>query len=233
MSDLIVEKNPKSPIAEAYRTLRTNIQFTSFDDNIKVIIVTSSGPSEGKTTTAGNLALSFSQTGKKVLIVDCDLRKPSIHKKFQISNEAGLSNMLVGEIKFSEVAHKYGDNLWIIPSGTIPPNPSEMLMSNRFKSFIDEMREKFDCIIIDTPPVIAVTDAQVLSTIADGCILVISSGQAEREAVQKSKELLENVNAKILGVVLNKMDLKSKGSYSYGYYYYYGEEGKKKRRKKA
>lgn len=230
-STLIVENNPKSPIAEAYRTLRTNIQFTSFDDKLKVILVTSSGPSEGKTTTAGNLALSFSQTGKKVLVIDCDLRKPSVHKKFQISNTAGLSNILVGENEFADTVNKYSDNLWIIPSGTIPPNPSEMLMSKKFKNFIDEMREKFDYIIIDTPPVIAVTDAQILSTEADGCILVVSSGEAQREAVQKSRELLENVNAKILGVVLNKMDLKSRGSY--GYYYYYGEEDKKKRRKKA
>lgn len=219
---LIVQQNSKSPISEAYRTLRTNIQFSSFENDIKTILITSSGPAEGKSTTAGNLALTFAQSGKKVLLVDCDLRRPSIHKKFFISNQTGLSNLLVENLKLEDVAVKQEDNLCILPSGTIPPNPAEMLGSKKMKSFIDEMKDNFDYIILDTPPIIAVTDAQVLSTMADGVLLVVSSGQAEREAALRAKELLLNVKANIIGVVLNKLELKSRRGY--GYYYYYGND---------
>jgi capsular exopolysaccharide synthesis family protein len=219
---LIVQKNPKSPISEAYRTLRTNIQFSSFESDIKTILITSSGPSEGKTTTSGNLALTFAQSGKKVLLVDCDLRRPSVHKKFMISNQIGLSNLLINNLKLEDVAVNYIDNLYILTSGTIPPNPAEMMGSKKMKAFIEEVREKFDYIILDTPPVIAVTDAQILSTMADGVLLVVSSGQAEKEAAERAKELLMNVKANILGVVLNKVEINSRKSY--GYYYYYGND---------
>lgn len=229
MAKLIVYNNPKSPISEAYRTLRTNIQFSNFENNMNVILVTSSGPSEGKTTTAGNLALTFSQSGKKVLIVDCDLRKPSLHKKFGISNQAGLSNILVENLKLEEVAVNKIDNLFVLPSGTIPPSPAELLGSKKMKNFIEEMRNQFDFIILDSPPIIAVTDAQILSTISDGVLLVISSSEADREAAQRAKELLKNVNANILGVVLNKVDLKSRNGY--GYYYYYGSDKEKGRKR--
>ncbi|WP_035377852.1 CpsD/CapB family tyrosine-protein kinase [Fervidicella metallireducens] len=222
MSELIMHRKPKSPVAEAYRTLRTNIQFASFDKDIKTVVVTSSGPTEGKSTTAGNLAISMAEMGKKVLLIDCDLRRPSIHKKFKISNQEGLSNLLVENAKVEDVAVKFMDNLLILTSGKIPPNPAEMLSSNKMRNFISEMKEEFDFIILDTPPVIAVTDAQILSTMADGVLLVVSSGQAEREAVERSKTLLVNVGANILGVVLNKVEINSRRGY--GYYYYYGNE---------
>jgi len=235
---LIVEKEPKSIAAEAYRTLRTNIQYSSFDNNIKTILVTSSGPAEGKSTTAGNLALSMAQSDKKVLIIDCDLRKPTVHKKFNISNEKGLSNYLIGEVKLDEVMTKYSDNLYLLTSGTIPPNPAEMLSSKKMKEFLESMKNQFDSIIIDSPPVLAVTDAQILSTIVEGVLLVVATGETEKEATIKSKELLKKVSANILGVVMTKMPVNTgKGygyGYGYGYYYYYGEDHKKhtKRSKK-
>lgn len=225
---LIVQDNPKSPISEAYRTLRTNIQFSNFDNKLSTILITSPGPSEGKSTTASNLALTLAENGSKVLIIDCDLRKPSLHKKFNISNSRGLSNLLIGQYKFTDVAQKYTDNLYILTSGTIPPNPSEMLSSKKMGLFLEEAKAKFNYIILDTPPVIAVTDAQILSTMVDGVLLVVAAGQAEIAASQKAKELLENVNANIVGVVLNKAEVKKNKNYGY-YHYYYGENGEKKK----
>jgi capsular exopolysaccharide synthesis family protein len=227
---LIVQDNPKSPVSEAYRTLRTNIQFSSFDNELDTILVTSSGPSEGKSTTAANLALSMAEVDKKVLLIDCDLRKPSLHKKFNISNNKGLSNLLIGQFKFDEVAQKYSDNMCILTSGTVPPNPSEMLASKKMKQFLEEAKKIFDFIILDTPPVVAVTDAQLLSTMVGGVLLVVAAGQAEIGAAEKAKELLENVKANIVGVVLNKADVA--GGKKYGYYHYYYGEGKKKKGKK-
>ncbi|QCX34367.1 CpsD/CapB family tyrosine-protein kinase [Caloramator sp. E03] len=231
MSDIILQKDPKSPVSEAYRTLRTNIQFASFDKDIKTIIITSSGPGEGKSTTASNFAYSLAEIGKKVLLVDCDLRRPMIHKKFKISNQEGLSNLLLGDEYIYFNFTKILDNLYVIPSGTIPPNPAEMLSSSKMKIFLERVREQFDYVILDTPPVITVTDAQILSTMADGVILVVSSGEADRDAAIKAKELLLNVNAKILGVVLNKIDIKSRSGYGYRYYYYYGKGEERKKKK--
>jgi capsular exopolysaccharide synthesis family protein len=227
---LIVQDNPKSPVSEAYRTLRTNIQFSSFDNQLDTILVTSSGPSEGKSTTAANLALSMAEVDKKVLLIDCDLRKPSLHKKFNVSNNEGLSNLLIGQFKFDEVAQKYSDNMCILTSGTVPPNPSEMLASKKMKQFLEEAKKIFDFIILDTPPVVAVTDAQLLSTMVGGVLLVVAAGQAEIGAAEKAKELLSNVKANIVGVVLNKAEVT--GGKKYGYYnYYYGEGNKKKGKK--
>lgn len=228
---LIVKDNPKSPISEAYRTLRTNIEFSNFDNDINTILVTSSGPQEGKSTTAANLALSVAETGKKVLLIDCDLRKPSIHKNFNISNNKGISNLLIGQFNFDDAAQMYGENLYILTSGTIPPNPSEMLSSKKMKTFLEEAKKNFDFIILDTPPVIAVTDAQLLSTMVGGVLLVIASGQAEILAVQKTKELLELVKANIIGVVLNKAQVNN--GKNYGYYHYNYEESNSKSVKKA
>lgn len=228
---LIVQDNPKSPVSEAYRTLRTNIQFSSFDNDLDTILVTSSGPAEGKSTTASNLALSMAEIGKNVLLIDCDLRKPSIHKKFNISNNKGLSNLLIGQFKFDEVAQKYSDNMYILTSGTVPPNPSEMLASKKMKQFLVEAKKNFDFIILDTPPVVAVTDAQLLSTMVGGVLLVVASGQTEVAATEKAKELLENVNANIIGVVLNKAEVSANKKYKY-YHYYYGEGKNKKKVKK-
>lgn len=228
---LIVQDNPKSPVSEAYRTLRTNIQFSSFDNELDSILVTSTGPAEGKSTTAANLALSMAEVGKKVLLIDCDLRKPTLHKKFNISNNKGLSNLLIGQFKFDEVAQQYTENMCVLTSGTVPPNPSEMLASNKMKQFLEEAKKIFDFIVLDTPPVVAVTDAQLLSTMVGGVLLVVAVGQAEIGGAERAKELLDNVNANIIGVVLNKAEVSTGKKYGY-YHYYYGEGKSNKKRKK-
>ncbi|KGK89553.1 CpsD/CapB family tyrosine-protein kinase [Clostridium sp. HMP27] len=224
VSELITIRKPLSPISESYRTLRTNIKFSSVDKEIRVIVVTSSGPGEGKSTTASNLAAVMAQAGNKTVIIDCDQRKPRLHKVFGLSNERGISDILAKEIKFDDaVQSTEQENLDIITSGTKPPNPAELLASATMKEFLESLKEKYDTIIIDTPPIVAVTDAQLLSRHADGCILVIASQQADRDAAIKAKELLEKVDANMLGVVLNKVDTTHKGYYG-AYYSYYAEE---------
>jgi capsular exopolysaccharide synthesis family protein len=215
----ILEKDPKSIAAESYRTLRTNIQYSSFDKEYKVIMVTSSEPGEGKSTIAGNLALSFAQDGKRVLLIDCDLRKPSLHKKFKISNLVGLSDVLIGKEDLKTALHRYNENLVVLTSGKIPPNPSEMLSSKTMSMLLEELKGVFDCVILDTPPVQAVTDSQILSTKADGTILVIRAERTKRDSVQNALGLLKKVNANIIGTVLNGVD-----SGRNKYYYYYGEK---------
>ena len=215
----VIEKKPKSIAAESYRTLRTNIQYSSFDKEIQVIVITSSEPGEGKSTTAGNLALSLSQDGKKVILIDSDLRKPSIHKNFKITNILGLSDVLIGKEDINNVVSKYNNNLLILTSGKIPPNPSEMLASNSMTKLIEVLKETFDYIILDTPPVQAVTDSQILSAKADGTILVVKAQKTKRDSVKNAVALLNKVNANILGTVLNGLE-ESRNNY----YYYYGEK---------
>lgn len=215
----IVEKDPKSIAAESYRTLRTNLQYSSFDEEYKVIVVTSAEPGEGKSTTAGNLALSIAEGDKKVVLIDCDLRKPSLHKKFEISNTAGLSDVIVGKESISVVGHRHNNNLTILTSGKIPPNPSEMLGSKSMKALLDALRKVFDYVILDTPPVQAVTDAQILSNRADGTILVVRAEKTKKDSVVNSINLLKKVNANIIGTVLNGVDTKRNS-----YYYYYGDK---------
>lgn len=215
----VIEKKPKSIAAESYRTLRTNIQYSSFDKEIQVIVITSSEPGEGKSTTAGNLALSLSQDGKKVILIDSDLRKPSIHKNFKITNILGLSDVLIGKEDINKVVSKYNNNLLILTSGKIPPNPSEMLASKAMTKLIEVLKESFDYIILDTPPVQAVTDSQILSAKADGTILVVKAQKTKRDSVKNAVALLNKVNANILGTVLNGLE-ESRNNY----YYYYGEK---------
>ncbi|GKX67447.1 CpsD/CapB family tyrosine-protein kinase [Inconstantimicrobium mannanitabidum] len=214
----IVETKPKSIPAESYRTLRTNIQYSLFDKEIRTILVTSSEPGEGKSTTSGNLALSFGQAGKSVILIDCDLRKPSIHKKFKISNALGLSDVLIGKMKVEEAVNKYGNRLDILTAGKIPPNPSEMLGSKAMEKLLEEIKDHYDIVILDTSPVLAVTDAQVLSRKADGTILVVRAEATKKDAVLRAKGLLDMVGAKILGTVINGVERSRK------HYYYYSNE---------
>lgn len=213
----VMEKAPKSIDAEAYRSLRSNIEYSSFDDEYRAIVVTSSVPGEGKSTTSGNLALSLAQSGNKVLLVDCDMRKPSIHKKFKISNMSGTAELLLRKESFEDVANCYNENLTIITAGKIPPNPSEMLSSRAMTAFIKEMKKEFKYIILDTPPLQAVTDAQVLSTKADGVLLIVRAGSTKRDAVLNSVDLIKKVKGKVIGMVLNGVENKKNS------YYYYGE----------
>ena len=215
----IVEKKPKSVAAEAYRSLRTNIQYSSFDKKYQTLVVTSANPGEGKSTVSGNLALVLAQGESKVLLVDCDMRRPSVHKKFRISNTYGISDLLVGNKKMESVAHKYNDNLTIVPSGKIPPNPAEMLGSKAMTAFLEEMKKHSDYIVLDTPPLQAVADAQILSTKVDGSLIVVRAGVTKKDAVHDAVSIINKVNGNIIGTVLNGAD-NSKDKY----YYYYGDE---------
>ncbi|RDY71699.1 capsular biosynthesis protein [Halobacillus trueperi] len=217
--NIIANENPKSPIAEQFRTIRTNLQFTTVDSELETMLVTSASPSEGKSITTANTATVFAQQGKKTLLIDADLRKPTVHYTFRVSNTSGLSNYLVGKQQVTDLARETDvENLDVITCGPIPPNPSELLGSNKMKQFIEEAKQTYDMIVFDTPPVLAVTDSQVLSNFVDGVLLVVRSKQTEKEAAVKAKETLEQAKANILGVVLNDQDLKSSN-----YYYYYGQ----------
>jgi len=215
---LIAKYDPKSPISEQYRTIRTNILYSSVDEEIRSLMVTSSGPGEGKSTTTGNLAVVFAQQGKTVLLIDADLRKPTVHYTFKLSNTTGLTSVLTNQVELMEAVNKTDeDNLYVLPSGPIPPNPSELLGSKAMRQFMERALEEFDLIIFDTPPVLAVTDAQILGNLCQGSILVVSSGKTEKESLLKTKELLTATNGRLLGVVLNNKKVDKKGSY-----YYYG-----------
>ncbi|WP_018394790.1 CpsD/CapB family tyrosine-protein kinase [Bacillus sp. 37MA] len=217
---LITYTDPKSPISEQYRTIRTNILFSSVDQSLRSILVTSTSPGEGKSTTIANLAVVFADQGKKVLLVDADMRKPTMHYTFGLQNTFGLTNILTKQTTLDATAVQSDiENLSILTSGPIPPNPAELLGSVSMKEFLEHSLEKYDFVLFDTPPVLAVTDAQVLANQCDGTILVVNSGKTEIEGVQKAKDLLQSVKAKLLGVVLNNRTMKDSS-----YYYYYGKE---------
>lgn len=217
---IITQLRPKSPIAEQYRTIRTNIQFSTLENEIRTIVITSSGPGEGKSTTAANLAVVLAQQGKKVLLIDADLRKPTAHYTFGVKNTLGLTNVLTKQSVLASVVHETEiENMKLLTSGPIPPNPAELLASASMDELIQEALKEFDTIVFDTPPVLAVTDAQVLANKADGAVLVVSSGKTEKEGAVKAKDLLVNAKAKLLGVVLNRKEQKQSE-----YYYYYGKK---------
>ena len=229
--NLITHTNSKSPISEAYRTLRTNIQFSSVDKPIKTLMVTSSMMSEGKTTTLTNLAETFAQAGNRVIIVDADLRRPRVHQVFGVSNQQGLTNVLAGQVDLKDVVKVAGSQINILTSGPIPPNPSELLGSTKMKELIQVLSDHYDIVVIDTPPVNVVTDAAVLSTLVDGVILAIASGKTEIESGKRALKSLEAVNANVLGAVMTMVPVTKKGYYSYQYYSYEeGAENKKKRK---
>lgn len=235
---IVSYNNPKSPISEAYRNIRTNIEFSNLDEDLKTIVVTSSKQNEGKSTVIANLAASFANLdNKKVLIIDGDLRNPTVHRMFGVSNVFGLTDILTGGKEFIECIHKSKiDGLHVITGGKIPPNPSEMLASKKMRNFINDINKYYDYIFIDAPPIGIVTDAGIISSFCDGTILVVGSKESDIEAVKISKDRLDKINANILGVVLNKYE--AEGS-AYGYYsYYYGHEevshkSKGRRNKKA
>jgi len=220
--DIITLREPKSPIAEAYRALRTNIRFASFEKDIKAIAVTSTYMNEGKSTIVSNLGVSMAESGSKVLIIDGDLRNPTIHKFFLLSNNVGLTNILVEKLSYRDfLSYTEISNLDIITCGPKPPNPSELLGSSKMKSLLQELKEDYDYILIDTPPVAIVTDAAIMASVCDGTLLVISSGETIIEEAVKSRELLQNINANVLGVVFNKAKVdKPKDYYKYNNYYY-------------
>ena len=231
---LITNENAKSPVSEAYRTIRTNIQFSqAAGKELKTILMTSPTPNEGKSTTISNLGVVMAQSGKKVCLVDCDFRNPTQHKIFKLKN-VGMSNAIVGK-ELAEVIQKTDiENLSVIASGPVAPNPSELLGSERMTELLGELSAQFDYVLIDTPPIMPVTDAAVMANKVDGVIMLLESGAVAPQAAVEAKTRLEQAGAHILGVVLNKVDVAAGhygyggyGKNGYGYYYYYGNESKK------
>ncbi|MBO8126470.1 MAG: CpsD/CapB family tyrosine-protein kinase [Firmicutes bacterium] len=222
---LIKTLRSNAPAVEAFRSLRTNIQFTNIAASTKVIALTSAGPSEGKSSVAGNLASVMALAGSKCILVDADLRKPVQAKQFGVSGRVGLTNVLMGSLSVEDaLVSTEIEGLRLLPSGPIPPNPAELLGSALMKSTLEELRERADIVIVDTPPLLPVTDAAVLASIVDGTILVVKSGETHKQAVIRAKQSLESVNARILGVVLNGVIPKT-GYYQH-YYYHYAESNK-------
>ena len=226
---LITVHQPKSPITEAYRTLETNLNFSSLDREMKTLTITSPGISEGKSTTSANLGMTFSQTGKKTLLVDCDLRCPRLHQLFELSNVKGLSQVLCLKESFDEIKQSINEHLDVLTTGPLPPNPVEFLNSKGMQTFIQEVREQYDRIIFDTPPVGILTDAALVSAHTDGTLLVVATGKSDIELTLKSKENLNNVKANLLGVVMTMMPIQSKQYYHY--YHSYGLDVKKTKRR--
>lgn len=226
--ELIVQRSPKSPVAEVFRTLRTNIQFMNSQKDLKTLLVTSTMPGEGKSWVSSNLAITFAQAGKKVALVDADMRKGSLHTMFQVENIPGLSNYLSG-IDEIGASNKEGiihyvkptpvDNLFLITCGNVPPNPSELLASEKTLDMIDKLKDIFDIVILDGTPGLIVTDALILSRIVDSTIIVTSHKSTKKDNLAKVKKDIENVGGKIAGVVINKVPVnvaKYESSYYYG-----------------
>ncbi|CAM4280748.1 CpsD/CapB family tyrosine-protein kinase [Paenibacillus tarimensis] len=215
---LITEINQNSPVSEAYKVLRTSIEFSNLDSKTQTIMITSTKTSEGKSTTSANLAIAYAQAGKRVLLIDADMRKPTQHHIFRLSNRVGLTALLSHQADLNDVILPVNvDNLYVLPAGAIAPNPSEMLTSKRMTALLEELRGMYDMIILDTPPLLAVTDAQIVATQCDGVLLVIDSGRVKRDSAVKAKACLDRVHAKILGVVLNNVKRSDRESY---YHYY-------------
>ena len=218
---LISANQLKAPATEAYRVLRTNIHYASSDKELTTLLFTSAGPGEGKSTTAANIAVVMAQSGSRVLIVDCDLRKPTLHRIFEVERSNGITNILVENCSLESVAVKTKTKgLDFISSGPIPPNPAELLGSIKFDRFLKLALEEYDRVIIDAPPIIAVTDAGVMASKVDGVVLVCNADIVKPEWAKKAKTLLESAKGNIIGVVLNKVE--SSGDDYYYYYYYHG-----------
>lgn len=220
--DLIVAKEPKSPISEQYRTIRTNITYSSVDTQIKSVLFTSATPSAGKSTTAANVAIAYAQAGKRTLLLDADLRRPTTHYTFEMNNQKGLSTAIVNEMPLENVIRETEiENLDIVTSGPVPPNPSELIASNKMEHFFKTITMQYDMVIVDSPPILAVTDAQLLSKLVDGTILVTNVESNNKDSLAHAKDLLNKADSNLIGVVLNNKKQKSSKD---SYYYYYGNE---------
>lgn len=216
---LLTQTAPQSPRAESFRTLRTNLQFANVSGRAKSVLLTSSLPGEGKSTTATNLAIALAQAGQSVCLIDADLRRPMVHEYLGLDRNAGLTTALVGAADINELLQPWGeDNLFVLTSGMIPPNPSELLGSSEMKDLLDGLEEAFDAVIIDAPPLLPVTDAAVLSQHVGGVVIVVGSHKLKQQDLEKSLSALELVGSTVLGVVLNQLPVKGPDAYSYSYY---------------
>jgi capsular exopolysaccharide synthesis family protein len=204
---------------EAFRTVRTNVIFSSAEEGSRTLLVTSTGPGEGKTMVACNLAITLAQSGQRVLLIDADMRKPKVQDAFGVKQEPGLSNLLVGDAKASECVRKSrSGGLWLLPAGKCPPNPAELLGSQRFKEFLNSLKEHFDCVVIDSPPVMAVIDSAVIAHRATGVVFVVGAEMTSRYAAKAALDQLENAHAKFVGAVLNRVEIEKNGYYYSQYY---------------
>ena len=221
MKSIISYNDPKSVISEQYRAIRTNIEYSNVDQNTKTILVTSSDKNEGKTTTVSNLAVSFANLNKKVLLIDCDLRNASIHKMFKLNNIYGLTDILAKDRAVDKCIQETElKNLYVLTAGATPPNPAEILSSEKMKNLIEDLKNIYDYIFIDTPPIGLVTDAGALSSFIDGVVLVVKSESIEKKYLEETKKKLDAVDARILGAILNSYKSEQK---DYDYYSYYGK----------
>ncbi len=230
--EFIVANQPNSIPSEAFKALRTRVQFSNIDADIfKTLLITSATPQEGKTVVSLNLAGSFAQTGKNVLLIDCDLRKPRLHGIFEVSKKPGLVDYLFNKVPLDEIIRHSDliENLSFITSGTIPPNPAEILQSKAMLNFLDDMRSRFDLVILDSPPIISVTDSEILSRVVDGALLVVKAESTEVELMKHAVDLMRNERSPFLGAVLNNFVYKSGYGAYYKYYYYYSHTSKSKK----
>jgi capsular exopolysaccharide synthesis family protein len=204
---------------EAFRTVRTNILFSFADDGPRSFVITSTSPGEGKTLVASNLAIGFAQTGQRILLIDADLRRARVHEIFNRPQEPGLSNLLVGDARPTETIGKsIVPGLWVLPAGRVPPNPVELLGSPRFKAFLKSLSEQFDAVVIDSPPVMAVSDAAVLAHLASAVVFVVQADRVNRDTAYKAVEQLQRSRAHLVGAILNRVDLQRNGYYYSQYY---------------
>lgn len=227
---LITVADPKNPVSEQFRTIRTNIHFMSVDQPLKLVAFTSSNVSEGKSTVTANVAVTWAQEGKKVLLIDADLRRSTLHSTFNLDNRSGLTTVLTSgahKLDLNQVIQPSGiENLSLLSAGPTPPNPSELLNSQRMTAFLDAVKDKFDLIVLDVPPLLEVTDTQVLSGRLDGVILVVRAGVTQKAAVTRAVEMLNISKARLLGYILNDVD-SDDPAYGYGYGYGYGYDDEK------
>ena len=217
LDELTTVSEPRSPISEAYRTLRTNLDFANLDQALKTLVVTSAGVGEGKSTTLANLAVVSAQAGRKVVLVDADLRRPTLHQVFGLDNESGLTTVMMDETALASPPLQDSgiEDLAVLTSGPLPPNPAELMGSRRMEEVIAALAEQADQVFFDTPPVVAVTDAAVLATKVDGVLLVISAGKTRRDSARTAVQRLEQINARLVGMVLTGVQM---GAGFQGYY---------------
>ena len=237
-TDLIINVNPKSIFSEAIKTIRTNLAFSNIDKEMKVILTTSPQSGDGKSFITANLAVAYAQEGKKVLVVDCDLRKGRQHEIFEVMNltSGGYSNLILNykdEIKLNKyIVGTTNKNIDLLPTGPTPPNPVELLVSENNKKLMKQLREKYDIILLDCPPVLGLSDTMIMTKYSDANVIVVSSRRTKIESLDKAKKVFAQANAKITGVIINKASVKDNSYYSYYSNEYYGEQTKKKKKKR-
>ena len=237
-TDLIINANPKSVFSEAIKTIRTNLAFQAIDKEMKVILLTSPMSGDGKSFITANLAVAYAQEGKKVLVVDCDLRRGRQHEIFEVMNltSGGYSNLILNykdDIKLKKyIVETTNKNIDLLPTGPTPPNPVELLVSENNKKLMEQLRDKYDIILLDCPPVLGLSDTMIMTKYSDTNIVVVSNKKTKMESLDKAKKVFEKANTKISGVIINKASVKDNSYYSYYSNEYYGDGNKSKKKKK-